>query len=157
MVVSRRRAEGLGILILVMLVYAGSLDNGFHFDDDHSIVRNTHLHDLSTAIEQMERATSLDSSDAVLWAKRGGLLGSVGQMEKAATMLERALQLGDRRPKTACNRAEILVGLGQRAWDEGAAKMATTSWVRAQDLYRTAGTSYRRSAQRIAQLEDRLR
>ncbi|MEC8932948.1 MAG: hypothetical protein VYB08_16115 [Candidatus Latescibacterota bacterium] len=102
MVVSRRRAEGLGILILVMLVYAGSLDNGFHFDDDHSIVRNTHLHDLSTAIEQMERATSLDSSDAVLWAKRGGLLGSVGQMEKAATMLERAANLAivDRRRPT---------------------------------------------------------
>jgi len=66
-------------------------------------------------------------------------------------------QLGDRRPKTAYNRAEILVGLGQRAWDEGDVKMATTSWVRAQDLYRTAGTSYRRSSQRIAQLEDRLR
>ncbi|MEC8990622.1 MAG: hypothetical protein VX656_05205, partial [Candidatus Latescibacterota bacterium] len=93
----------------------------------------------ATPIEQMERATRLDSSDAVLWAKRGGLLGSVGQMEKAATMLERALQLGDRRPKTAYNRAEILVGLGLRAWDEGDVKMATRSWVRAQDLYRTAG------------------
>jgi tetratricopeptide (TPR) repeat protein len=35
-----------GALAVVLLVYANSLDNGFHFDDEHSLVKNPHVRTL---------------------------------------------------------------------------------------------------------------
>ena len=45
--VSSKWAGGGTIVALVVAVYANSLDNGFQYDDLHSIVKNHHLHSLS--------------------------------------------------------------------------------------------------------------
>ncbi len=44
--VSRRDASALLIAAAVLMVYANSLENPFHYDDRHSIVENHHLRDL---------------------------------------------------------------------------------------------------------------
>ena len=38
--------EIIAIVAVCLAAYANSLDNGFHYDDEHSIQRNIHIRDL---------------------------------------------------------------------------------------------------------------
>jgi len=58
MFLRRAYLESGAVFLLVLLVYAGSFDNGFHFDDDHSIVKNEQLSSLSTIPRSFVDATT---------------------------------------------------------------------------------------------------
>ena len=46
-VTSRKDLLALAILALIVVVYANSLENSFHYDDSHSIVENPHIRSLA--------------------------------------------------------------------------------------------------------------
>ena len=43
----RKDLLALAILVLIVVVYANSLQNSFHYDDSHSIVENSHIRSLA--------------------------------------------------------------------------------------------------------------
>ena len=46
-VTSRKEVLALAILALIVVVYANSFQNSFHYDDSHSIVENPHIRSLA--------------------------------------------------------------------------------------------------------------
>ena len=112
--------------------------------------------DLPAATRAMEVALGLDSTDASVWAELGGLQARTQQFARAAKALERARQLGDARPQILYNLAEILVVLGQAEWGQGNLDLARHHWTSALSHYRQL-PEYRRSGERVTELERRLR
>lgn len=113
--------------------------------------------DLAAATRAMVTATALDSLDAEAWVTLGGFYASSQQWSDATRAFEQALALGDQRPQNHYNLAEILAALGYQAWEQGERPRAREYMISALAHYRSAGPDYRRSAQRIQQLERRLR